>query len=91
MKFVFFMLAVAAETENDYVPPSRPDEKQKKLLKDLQRCVSRNAESLGIAAEIIAPKKELSAAVLGATDSRVFRGWRRSLVGDELLELLNSR
>jgi len=85
------LLAVAAETENDYVPPSRPDEKQKKLLKDLQRCVSRNAESLGIAAEIIAPKKELSAAVLGATDSRVFRGWRRSLVGDELLELLNSR
>lgn len=85
------LLAEAADQKSDYVPPARPDEKQKKLLKDLQRCVTSRAESLGIATEIVAPKKELSAAVMGTTDSRVFKGWRRSLVGDELLELLDGR
>jgi ribonuclease D len=52
--------------------------------------VSGCAEELGIATEIIAPKKELSAAVLGVRDSRVFRGWRKELVGSALLELLGN-
>ncbi len=72
----------------DYEPPPRPDEKQKALQNKMQKRVSACAEELGIATEIIAPRKELSAAILGTRDSRVFRGWRDKLVGSKLLELL---
>ncbi len=84
------ILSDAGKDEVDYQPPPRPNEKQKALQKEMQRCVSACAEKLGIATEIIAPKKELSAAMLGTRDSRVFRGWRNELVGAELLELLEN-
>ncbi len=80
----------AGENETGYNPPLRPNEKQKALLKELQRQASGCAEQLGIATEIIAPRKELSAAMLGARDSRVFRGWRKELLGSKLLELLDN-
>jgi ribonuclease D len=83
------ILANAAMNESDYLPPPRPDEGQKALLNKMQRRVSACAGDLGIATEILAPKKELSAAMLGARDSRIFRGWRRDLIGDDLLELLD--
>lgn len=79
----------AAHDDNDYRPPAAPDDKQKKLLKTLQSTVAACADELGISPELIAPRKELSAAILaGETRSRVFRGWRRELVGDKLLRLL---
>jgi len=87
------LLSIVAETTHDstqYQPPSRPDEKQKALLKIMQQRVSKHAESLGIASEIVAPKKELSAAIFGSRDSRVFRGWRRASIGQYLLELLEN-
>jgi ribonuclease D len=74
---------------NDYRPPVRPDEAQKDLLKLLQQRIAGCAEELGLAAEIIAPKKELSAAVTGDRSGRVFKGWRAELIGNELLELLD--
>jgi ribonuclease D len=57
-------------------------------MREMQRRVSACADELGIANEIIAPRKELAAALTGARDSRVFRGWRRDLVGEKLLALL---
>jgi ribonuclease D len=79
----------AISDDSDYEPPDRPDEVQKLLLKSLQQHVGNRALELGIAAEIIAPKKELSAAVNGDRSGRLFRGWRARLIGDELLELLS--
>lgn len=75
--------------ENDYVPPPRPDEEQKSLLRRMQTLVETCAGDLGIAAETIASKKELSAVVIsGNRNSRVFGGWRRELIGKELAGLL---
>ena len=55
----------------------------------MQAAVARCAGELGISPELIAPRKELSAAVLsGDTESRVFRGWRLPLIGEQLLALL---
>lgn len=85
------LLAIVSDATHDesgYNPPPRPDEKQKALLNKLQKTVTACAEDLGIATELIAPKKELSAAILGARDSRVFKGWRRDIVGNTLLDLL---
>lgn len=66
-----------------------PDEAQKALLKQMQKKVASCAAELDLSPEIIAPKKELSAVVIGGgRDSRVFSGWRRDLIGDTLLQML---
>lgn len=82
------VLASAKDGDLSYLPPARPTEQQKKLLKTIQAEIARIATDLGITAELIAPKKELSAIMLGERDSRVFTGWRRDVVGQQLLEML---
>ena len=78
----------ASEDDGGYQPPSRPDEAQKAALKKMQQYVASVADGLGLAAELIAPRKELSAAMQGERNLRVFSGWRQELVGGELLGLL---
>lgn len=85
------LLAVLAGTrsgDDDYDPPARPDDQQKALLKEMQSHVSACAKRLDIVTEVIAPRKELSAALIGERNLRVFRGWRREVIGEKLLELL---
>ncbi len=83
-------LADAEDEQSDYVPPQKPDERQKDVLKKMQHQVSDAARELGLATELIAPKKELSSALLGNRDLRIFRGWRREYIGLRLLEMLAS-
>ena len=79
----------AQDDHNWNNPPKAPNEEQKALLKKMQQKVANCAESLGLSAEIIAPKKELSGTITdGTTDSRVFTGWRREIIGDSLLKML---
>lgn len=80
----------AKSDETGYKPPARPDAEQKALLKILQERVADLAGELGIANEIVAPKKELAAAVDGDRSGRVFSGWRAEIIGNELLGLLDS-
>jgi ribonuclease D len=85
------LIDIIANSGNDrhYRPPSAPNEAQKRMLKTMQAIVAECADDLSLSAEIIAPRKELSAAILnGDTGSRVFSGWRRELVGEKLLALL---
>jgi len=82
-------IAAADNDANDYMPPATPDEAQKSLLKQMQNQVTKCAADLGLAAETIASRKDLSALIIGGKhDSRILTGWRRELIGDELLELL---
>ncbi|MGI9262013.1 MAG: ribonuclease D [Woeseiaceae bacterium] len=86
------LLRIVTEATHDqsgYEPPKRPDEAQKAALKKMQGRVASVADGLGLAAELLAPKKELSAVMLGDRDSRVLHGWRREVIGDELLALLD--
>jgi ribonuclease D len=79
----------SASDDSNYQPPTRPDEAQKALLKEMQDLVASCAADLNLSAEIIAPKKELSSIIIdGARESRVFSGWRRALVGEQLIGLL---
>ncbi len=83
------VVAESAQDASDYRPPAAPDEEQKLLLKKMQSMVAECANDLGIAAEIIASKKELAAVINGGNrDSRVFGGWRKQLIGDQLINLL---
>ena len=55
----------------------------------MQQAVAECANDLGIAAETIASKKELSTVIIGGRrDSRVFEGWRNELIGAQLAKLL---
>ena len=87
-KEILASLEEARSDSSDYIPPGKPNEKQKAILKAMQSAVAACAEELNIAAEIIAPKKELSASLNGDRESRVFTGWRRELIGTSLLEML---
>jgi len=83
--------AVGASRDDDsgYQPPRAPDEAQKALLKEMQSQVADCAKDLDIAAETVASKRELSSVIISGTrDSRVFQGWRKDLIGEELLEIL---
>ncbi len=82
-------VAASARDENDYKPPRPPSESQKGLLREMQSEVSRAADELGIAAETVASKRELSAIIIsGNANSRVFSGWRKDVIGDALQRLL---
>jgi ribonuclease D len=79
----------SANDENGYQPPGPPDEAQKSLLKEMQSQVADCAKDLDIAAETVASKRELSSVIItGNRDTRVFNGWRRELIGEQLLQLL---
>ncbi|HEX2140307.1 MAG TPA: HRDC domain-containing protein [Woeseiaceae bacterium] len=82
------LVAAARTGTDDYEPPARPDEAAKAVLKEMQGRVAAAAARLEIVPEVLAPRKELSEALTGARDLRVFRGWRREVIGQELLGLL---
>ncbi len=79
----------AASGSDDYRPPRRPDERDKAALKAMQKAVSQIADELGIAAEVVAPRKELAAIMSGDRDVRALSGWRKTIVGDRILELVD--
>ena len=55
----------------------------------MQKQVADCAADLGLAAETLASKRELSAVIIdGNRESRVLGGWRRELIGEQLLTLL---
>lgn len=82
-------LRAAEDGDDSYVPGTAPDDQQKAMLKEMQRVVSTTAAGLGISAEIIAPRKELVAAINGDHKTRMFTGWRNALVGEPLLAVLS--
>ncbi len=82
------IVAAARTGTDDYEPPPRPDEAAKAVLKEMQGRVAAEAARLEIVPEVLASRKELSAALGGERNLRVFRGWRREVIGEELLSLL---
>ncbi len=82
-------VAASSGDDDDYQPPKPPNEAQKALLKEMQAQVAACAIDLGLAAETVASKRELSAVIAsGSRESRVFTGWRADLIGEQLVSLL---
>ncbi len=83
------LIAEAIADDSDYSPPPAPDDVQRGLLKNMQKRVARRAEELGIAAETVASRKDLSALISSPeAPSRLLDGWRRGVIGEDLLGLL---
>jgi ribonuclease D len=77
-KAILAAVAASGNDETKYRPPSAPNEEQKALLKSIQKHVAECAADMGLAAETVASKRDLSAVIIGGQE----------LVGDKLLELL---
>jgi ribonuclease D len=81
-------IRASAGDDQGYEPPSPPEDAEKKRLKRLQDFVADRAGALGIAAEILAPRRDLALLASGAGEtSRVLSGWRAEVVGEELARL----
>lgn len=88
-KKILDAVARASKADANYRPPGAPNEAQKSALKKMQQYVAACAEDLGIAAETLASKRDLSAVIIsGDRDSKLLTGWRRDVLGDELLRFV---
>jgi ribonuclease D len=66
-------------------PRSRPDPELQAQAKRLSTLVQRRATELGVAAELLATRRELESIVRGERTAEVLSGWRREVIGAELL------
>ena len=64
-------------------------DREKALSKPMGKLVRATAEKLGIAAEVLASKRDINAIIRGTNNARALQGWRRDIVGEELLTLAN--
>jgi ribonuclease D len=82
--------SLAADRPLQPVNPLTPQ--QRKLLKRLRRRVSEVAKSLAVEPALLAPKKELEELVQLNGSGRLparLKGWRKTVITDELLPLLD--
>jgi ribonuclease D len=82
-------------TQDARLPAPNPDDAP--LIALAEALVRARAREAGLAYELLAAKADLQAIVIAKrlgekeADVRTLRGWRRELVGDELLELLEGK
>ena len=67
--------------------PRRLDRGQQALYEHLQTRVHAIAEQMKISATLLAPRRELLKLIAGDSSGSLVRGWRRALIGEELLQL----
>jgi ribonuclease D len=63
----------------------RPDPQLQARARQLSTIVQRRATELGLAAEVLATRRELESIARGEHSAEVLQGWRREIVGEELL------
>lgn len=96
------MLA-AMENEEDLSPPDRGhlaaplEPHQRRLLKQCQKSVQARAETLGMAPELLATKRQLVELLLGVEQgegprwNKQLAGWRRQLLEEDLSEIVRDK
>ncbi|MGH2839332.1 MAG: ribonuclease D, partial [Solirubrobacteraceae bacterium] len=81
----------------DGIRPSQPDTLDAPIIALAESLVRTRALECELAYELIAARADLQRIVLAVRDGkpppevRTLQGWRREVVGDELLELLSGR
>ena len=66
--------------------PTKPDVAQKALGNALWKYLGEVCEHAGVPTSVIAPRDEIRALATGKRNLRVLSGWRRTFVGESLLE-----
>ncbi|MHB8622486.1 MAG: ribonuclease D [Sulfuricaulis sp.] len=81
----------AASRERLWDEPRRLDQRQQALYERLQAQVHTVAAQLKISSTLLAPRRELMKLIAGDMSGALARGWRRTQVGEELLQLCASQ
>lgn len=68
--------------------PGRPDVRERALKKELAKILDTAAERMSLPASLLATRKDLIAMIQGSRDLAIFKGWRATAVGQELLDYL---
>jgi ribonuclease D len=86
------LVRTARESARDQPPspvPQRPTPEQTQRVARLQQRVKDVANGLGMSPEVLATRRDVEGMVLGSPEhSPLLRGWRREVIGQQLLELL---
>ncbi|MEE2766766.1 MAG: ribonuclease D, partial [Pseudomonadota bacterium] len=70
---------------------SRKTPQQEALVQLLTGIVHQRALETSLGPATLAPKKDLEKLVAGDPDNKLLSGWRKSMIGDELLTLLQGK
>ncbi len=70
-----------------YAPRQRPSAAQTALCKRLAALIAARAQEQGLRPALVASRADMEAFILDSTDSLLSTGWRRELLGNELLKL----
>ncbi len=70
------------------IDAGKPTAAEKALLKELKASLKAKAEELDIRPELLAGKRDLQALASGKSETRATRGWRREILGKELLDIV---
>lgn len=81
----------AAKPERLWDEPRRLDRRQQSLYEQLQARVRAIAAQTSISATLLAPRRELLRLIAGDLSGSLARGWRRVLIGEELLQLCSDQ
>ena len=79
--------AQTVPTQPRWETPERLDNAQSAVVKRLSAAVQQRADEKQISPTLIAPRRELVKLVRNDPDCALLRGWRRALIGEELLAL----
>ena len=79
----------AADDSSAVPTPQRLTPEQTRLIGRLQQQVRDVATELGISPEVLATRRDIEALALGSRgSSSLLKGWRRGVIGEQLLALL---
>ncbi len=67
------------------------DASRQSLIRDMKAIVAKVASDLGIAAEVLASRRDIAGLIDRDEDCRLLTGWRRERVGEELEDLLKTQ
>jgi len=81
----------ASTPEQLWLEPQRLDRQQQDLYERLQARARAIAEQMTISATLLASRRELLKLIAGDRSSALARGWRRALIGEEILQLCGDR
>lgn len=70
-------------------PDGRPTDAQKAAAERMIRAVDARAAELGVSAEILATRGQIKALAMGSRQIDALAGWRREVIGERLLALLD--
>ncbi len=62
--------------------------RQQAQVKSLQKVVQKRAQEHSLNPMLMASRKDLESLVTGSEETPLLKGWRRELIGEELLALL---